>query len=88
MAENNIKLIDKKINNILKKNENEESFLKNVKKTETEIIWGRVLFFGSIHIGALYGVYLMIVSAKYQTVIAWFILSLFSGIYKFFLRLI
>lgn len=46
---------------------------------QTEIVWKNVLLIGAIHVGAIYGSYLMVVSAKYQTVYAWYLFCLFSG---------
>jgi hypothetical protein len=48
-------------------------------KSSLKIVWKNVFLIGSLHIGALYGAYLMITAAKYQTVIAWYIFCLLSG---------
>ena len=44
-----------------------------------EIVWKNVFKMSLLHLGALYGIYLWIVEAKLQTVIAWYIFALFSG---------
>ncbi|XP_054156837.1 stearoyl-CoA desaturase 5-like [Oppia nitens] len=44
-----------------------------------EIVWRNVIVMAILHIGALYGAYLMVTAAKYQTVIAWFFMYIFSG---------
>ncbi len=54
-------------------------------KSSVKIVWKNVFLIGSLHVGALYGAYLMITAAKYQTVIAWYIFCLLSG-KEFFLR--
>jgi hypothetical protein len=48
-------------------------------KSGVKIVWKNVFLIGSLHIGALYGAYLMITAAKYQTVIAWYVFCLLSG---------
>ncbi|CAG2164427.1 unnamed protein product [Oppiella nova] len=45
-----------------------------------QIVWRNVLLMGSLHIGALYGAYIMLTDAKYQTVIAWFLMYMSSGL--------
>ncbi|XP_054156838.1 acyl-CoA desaturase-like [Oppia nitens] len=45
-----------------------------------EIVWRNVFIMSLLHIGALYGAYLMITAAKYQTVIAWFLMYMCSGL--------
>ena len=53
----------------------------NLKEFKTRIVWRNVILMASLHIGALIGAYRMLTVAKYQTVIAWFVFYVFSGIY-------
>lgn len=46
---------------------------------KVKIVWRNVVLMGALHVGALIGAYLMVTEAKYQTVIAWFLLYICSG---------
>ncbi|XP_054156835.1 acyl-CoA desaturase 1-like [Oppia nitens] len=45
-----------------------------------QIVWRNVFIMSLLHIGALYGAYLMVTAAKYQTVIAWFLMVVCSAL--------
>ena len=72
MIESEVKYVKQKSVDVINNENHEKSF-------KATIVWRNVVLLGAIHLGALYGAYLMIVSAKSQTVYAWYLFCLFSG---------
>ena len=64
-----------------------ESYEEDRKLIKNEIVWFNVILFTFLHIGALYGVYLLMFTAKWQTVaFGMFSSHLFSIFASVFLR--
>lgn len=43
--------------------------LKKAEKRRLKLVWRNIIAFGYLHLAALYGAYLMIASAKWQTIV-------------------
>lgn len=43
--------------------------MKKAEKRRLKLVWRNIIAFGYLHLAALYGAYLMIASAKWQTII-------------------
>ncbi|CAG2121417.1 unnamed protein product, partial [Medioppia subpectinata] len=66
---------------VIKSDNNDNNVKTNANNEyKTQIVWRNVLLMGSLHIGALYGGYIMLTAAKYQTVFAWFLMYMCSGL--------
>ncbi|XP_065580843.1 acyl-CoA Delta-9 desaturase-like isoform X1 [Artemia franciscana] len=57
-----------------------EEYEEDEKKLENEIVWVNVVIFSILHIAALYGGYLLLFSAKWQTLLFTYFLSVVGGV--------
>ncbi|KAJ3620318.1 hypothetical protein MTP99_004279 [Tenebrio molitor] len=48
------------------------------KRSKIEIVWKKVIFFAYLHIGAVYGLYLLVTEAKWATWLWWYVIMLVS----------
>ncbi|EDW97111.1 acyl-CoA Delta-9 desaturase isoform X1 [Drosophila teissieri] len=54
--------------------------MKKAEKRRLKLVWRNIIAFGYLHLAALYGAYLMVTSAKWQTVITAYLLYVVSGL--------
>ncbi|KAH8383476.1 hypothetical protein KR009_008883 [Drosophila setifemur] len=54
--------------------------LKKAEKRRIKLVWRNIIAFGYLHLAALYGAYLMVASAKWQTVVLAYLLYVVSGL--------
>ncbi|KAH8353861.1 hypothetical protein KR084_009378 [Drosophila pseudotakahashii] len=54
--------------------------MKKAEKRRLKLVWRNIIAFGYLHLAALYGAYLMVASAKWQTVITAYLLYVVSGL--------
>ncbi|XP_017110446.1 acyl-CoA Delta12-desaturase [Drosophila elegans] len=54
--------------------------MKKAEKRRLKLVWRNIIAFGYLHLAALYGAYLMVTSAKWQTVILAYLLYVVSGL--------
>ncbi|EDX13199.1 acyl-CoA Delta-9 desaturase isoform X1 [Drosophila simulans] len=54
--------------------------MKKAEKRRLKLVWRNIIAFGYLHLAALYGAYLMVASAKWQTCILAYLLYVVSGL--------
>ncbi|XP_016979133.1 acyl-CoA Delta-9 desaturase-like [Drosophila rhopaloa] len=54
--------------------------MKKAEKRRLKLVWRNIIAFGYLHLAALYGAYLMVASAKWQTVVFAYLLYVVSGL--------